>query len=40
MRNKNFTNAKKIKNDEYYTRMEDIDLELKNYISNFEDKII
>lgn len=33
-------NAKDAKNDEFYTRLEDIELELKNYKKEFKDKIV
>ena len=38
--NKNLTAAKRIKNDEFYTRLEDIEKELANYKEYFKDKII
>lgn len=38
--NKNLTAAKRIKNDEFYTRLEDIEKELTNYKEYFKDKII
>lgn len=37
---KNLENAKKNKNDEFYTRREDIERELKNYRDHFNDKIV
>lgn len=38
--NKNLAKAKVNKNDEYYTRLEDIEIELKNYKEYFKNKII
>ena len=38
--NKNLTAAKRVKNDEFYTRLEDIEEELTNYKEYFKDKII
>ena len=38
--NKNLTAAKRIKNDEFYTRLEDIEKELTTYKEYFKDKII
>ena len=38
--NKNLTAAKRTKNDEFYTRLEDIEKELTNYKEYFKDKII
>ena len=38
--NKNLTAAKRVKNDEFYTRLEDIEKELTNYKEYFKDKII
>ena len=38
--NKNLAAAKRIKNDEFYTRLEDIEKELTNYKEYFKDKII
>lgn len=40
MNNKNLANAKKLKNDEFYTLLDDIQKELKNYTKHFENKII
>lgn len=40
MNNKNLCDALKIKNDEFYTRLEDIKDELEHYTSFFENKII
>lgn len=34
------TKAKKVKNDEFYTRLADIENELKHYKKHFEDKVI
>lgn len=38
--NKNLRRAKKVKNDEFYTRLEDIQEELYRYEKHFKDKII
>lgn len=38
--NRNLTIAKKNKNDEFYTRYEDVKLELDNYKDKFKDKVI
>ncbi len=38
--NKTLKNANKEKNDEFYTRLEDIENELKHYKNNFKDKVI
>lgn len=38
--NKNLTAAKRTKNDEFYTILEDIQKELANYKEYFKDKII
>lgn len=40
MANKNLTNAKKQKNDEFYTMLTDIEKELKHYKEQFKDKIV
>lgn len=40
VRNSNLINAKRKKNDEFYTRYEDIEKELVNYKNHFENKII
>lgn len=40
MSNKNLNNAKKAKNDEFYTRIEDIEKELVNYQDFFKDKVV
>lgn len=40
MKNKNLTNAKKAKNDEFYTKLSDIENELKYYKDQFKDKIV
>lgn len=40
-KNVNLHKAKKAKNDEFYTRLEDIELELSNYpVGHFKDKVI
>lgn len=39
-KNKNLHKAKKAKNDEFYTRMEDIEKELVNYQDFFKDKVV
>jgi len=39
-KNKNLHSAKNTKNDEFYTRMSDIERELKYYKSHFKDKIV
>ena len=38
--NQNLKDAKKNKKDEFYTRIEDIEKELKHYKSNFKDKVV
>lgn len=40
MANKNLTNARKNKKDEFYTMLTDIEKELKHYKSQFKDKIV
>lgn len=40
MSNKNLNQAKKAKNDEFYTRIEDIEKELVNYGDFFKDKVV
>ena len=40
MANKNLCNAKKAKNDEFYTQISDIEKELKHYKHHFKDKVI
>ena len=40
MSNQNLLTAKNKKNDEFYTRLEDIQKELDNYKEYFKDKII
>lgn len=40
MANKNLTNAKKAKKDEFYTQLTDIEKELKHYKEQFKDKIV
>lgn len=40
MANKNLTNAKKAKNDEFYTQLSDIEKELQHYAKHFKDKIV
>lgn len=40
MANKNLTNAKKAKNDEFYTQLTDIEKEMKHYKSFFKDKVV
>ena len=40
MRNNNLNIAKRIKNDEFYTRLEDIEMELKFYSRHFANKIV
>ena len=39
-KNKNLHQAKKAKNDEFYTQLKDIEKELKHYKNHFKDKII
>ena len=39
-KNKNLTQAKKAKNDEFYTLISDVEKELKNYKSQFEGKVV
>lgn len=38
--NKNFHNANKAKNDEFYTQLSDIEKELKHYKQHFRDKVV
>lgn len=38
--NKGMAKAKNNKKDEFYTRLEDIEIELKNYKEHFENKIV
>ena len=40
MANKNLTNAKKAKNDEFYTQLSDIEKEMRHYKAYFKDKIV
>lgn len=40
MANKNLTNAKSAKNDEFYTQLKDIENELQHYTNHFKDKVI
>ena len=40
MANNNLTNAKKAKNDEFYTQLTDIEKEMRHYKSFFKDKIV
>lgn len=40
MSNAHLNRAKKEKNDEFYTRLEDIEKELSNYEDYFEDKVV
>ena len=40
MKNRNLHKAKKYKNDEFYTRLEDIEKELRHYQEHLQDKII
>ena len=40
MANKNLKEAKKAKNDEFYTQMSDIENELKHYKSHFKGKTV
>lgn len=40
MKNANLTAAKKAKNDEFYTREEDVIAELQHYTSHFENKVV
>jgi len=40
MKNKNLHNAQKTKNDEFYTKLTDIEKELKHYVHHFKDKVI
>lgn len=40
MRNRKLNKAKELRNDEFYTRYEDIEDELEHYIEHFENKII
>lgn len=39
-KNKNLHQAKKAKNDEFYTRLEDIEKELQHYRHHFKDKVV
>ena len=39
-KNKNLTNAKKVKNDEFYTLISDIEKEVKYYKKYFEGKVV
>lgn len=39
-KNKNLANAKKAKNDEFYTRLQDIESELKHYKKHFDGKVV
>ena len=39
-KNTNLTDAKKAKNDEFYTRIEDIEKELKHYKDFFRGKVV
>lgn len=38
--NKNLTNAKNQKNDEFYTLLADIERELRHYKEHFKDKVV
>ena len=40
MANKNLTAAKRAKNDEFYTRLQDIEAELVHYRPQFKDKTV
>ena len=40
MTNKNLKNAKKEKNDEFYTQLSDIERELKRYKKHLKDKVV
>lgn len=40
MSNKNMNAAKKAKNDEFFTRIEDIEKEVKNYWPELKDKVV
>ena len=40
MRNKNLNLAKSAKNDEFYTRYEDVEKELENYLTQFKNKVV
>jgi hypothetical protein len=40
MQNKNLTQAKKNKKDEFYTQLSDIERELKHYKKHFRDKVV
>ena len=40
MPNKNLTQAKKAKNDEFYTQLTDIEKELSHYTKHFKDKVV
>lgn len=39
-KNKNLTQAKKAKNDEFFTLISDVEKELKNYKKYFEGKVV
>lgn len=39
-KSKNLNNARRIKNDEFYTRFEDVEKELNHYEHHFKDKIV
>lgn len=40
MANNSFDHAKKAKNDEFYTRFDDIQIELNHYRDQFKDKVV
>lgn len=40
MGNKHLQRAQKVKNDEFYTRLEDIELEIPHYKQHFKDKVV
>lgn len=40
MTNANLQRAKNVKNDEFYTRLNDVSKELKHYVEHFKDKIV
>ena len=40
MGNKHLQRAQKVKNDEFYTRLEDIELEISHYKQHFKDKVV
>ena len=40
MANVNLTKAKRLKNDEFYTQLTDIEKEMRHYKSFFKDKIV